>query len=58
MTGNSQVYRKNLYERYTHLGRNTFIKYAYRSAKLMNSQDIRHQVRGHWKKLHQEIHKQ
>ncbi|MBW4566307.1 MAG: reverse transcriptase/maturase family protein [Mojavia pulchra JT2-VF2] len=53
--GASQIYRKSLYENYSHLGSKNFIKYAYRSSITMESQAIRHQVRKHWKKLHQEI---
>lgn len=54
----SQVYRKSLYEKYSHLGRNNFITYAYRSAEGMKSQAIRRQIRRHWKKLHKEIEKE
>jgi RNA-directed DNA polymerase len=56
-SGTPQVYRKSLYEKYSHLGRNNFITYAYRSAEGMKSKAIRRQIRRHWKKLHKEIEK-
>jgi RNA-directed DNA polymerase len=57
-SGTSQVYRRNLYEKYSHLGHNNFITYAYRSAEGMKSPAIRRQIRCHWKKLHKEIEKE
>ncbi|MBD2304003.1 group II intron reverse transcriptase domain-containing protein [Chroococcidiopsis sp. FACHB-1243] len=51
----SQVYRKTLYEKYTHLGRRNFITYAMRAAEIMESDAIRRQVRSHWKQLHDAI---
>lgn len=49
------IYRKGLYERFTHLGKRNFIKYAYRASTIMNSPEIKRQTRRHWKKLHDEI---
>ncbi len=40
-SGKSQVYRKTLYEKYSHLGDRNFIAYAKRSAEIMESEAIR-----------------
>lgn len=49
------IYRKGLYERFTHLGKRNFIRYAYRASKIMDSTKIKSQTRNHWKKIHSEI---
>lgn len=54
---NDRIHRKEIYEKYSHLGRYSFIKYAFRSSRTMNSPKIRRQVRNHWKKLREEIEK-
>lgn len=54
-TGNSKIYKKTLYERYSHLGKRNFISYAIKASKIMGSKSIRSQIRNHWKKLNQEI---
>mgnify|MGYP001285177477 CR=1 FL=1 len=46
---------KKLYENNTHLGKRNFIKYAYRSAQIMNSEIIKKQVKNHWKILHSQL---
>ena len=54
----SQVFKREALSRYTHLGkRPTFLKYAYKAADIMGSQEIRQQVKPHmtwfkraWKK--------
>ncbi|AUX25172.1 hypothetical protein SOCEGT47_057160 [Sorangium cellulosum] len=48
---NKKVFRGVLYERYTHLGGKNFVSYAYRSARSMNDNGIRRQLRRHWDKL-------
>ncbi|BDA76005.1 hypothetical protein CAL7716_101710 (plasmid) [Calothrix sp. PCC 7716] len=53
--GYSQLYRKSIYRKYSHLGNNNFIRYANRSAEIMASKEIRRQIRRHWKNLHKEI---
>ncbi|GAQ00149.1 antiviral reverse transcriptase Drt2 [Leptolyngbya sp. NIES-2104] len=55
--GDDKIHCKKLYEKYSHLGQRSFIKYAFRSSKTMNSPKIRRQVRNHWIKLHQAIEK-
>jgi RNA-directed DNA polymerase len=49
------VYRKGLYDKFTHLGRHNFIRYAYRASKIMNSAEIKSQTSRHWKKINIEI---
>lgn len=59
------IFKRELLSRYTHLGkRRNFIKYAFRSADIMNSESIRAQVRKHfswfqraWKKEIKQIYK-
>lgn len=42
------VYKRELLSRYTHLGRRrNFLRYAYKSADIMNSDEIRKQVKRH-----------
>jgi RNA-directed DNA polymerase len=49
------LFLRAIYKGYTHLGRRNFITYGYRAAKIMNSKTIRQQLRGHWRKVCQEI---
>jgi RNA-directed DNA polymerase len=49
------IYRRSLYERFTHLGKRNFIKYAYRASKIMNSAEIKGQTSRHWKKINAAI---
>jgi len=50
-------YKKGLYERFTHLGEQNFITYAYFADKEMDNSEIRGQVKGHWDKFHEELDK-
>lgn len=52
-----RVYRRALYQRYTHLGKQNFISYVYRAAEKMQSRELRGQVKKHWKFLHKELEK-
>lgn len=45
------LYKRLLYERYSHLGRRNFIRYALRAAETMNSNAIRRQLRPLWERL-------
>ena len=49
------LYRKKLYEDYTHLGRRNFISYAQLALRTTEDPAIRGQVRRHWRRLHAEI---
>ena len=51
----SRIRKRELYERYSHLGKRNFISYAYRAAKIMEASEIRKQVRKHWLNLNQLI---
>ena len=53
--GSPRLKRRELYERYTHLGRRNFVRYAMRAAKLMQDPMPRKQVRRHWDKLDHRI---
>lgn len=50
-----RVYRRKLYERFTHLGRRNFPAYAKRAAQIMQDDTIRRQVKRHWRHLHDEL---
>ncbi len=50
--GSDEIYRRELYERFSHKGKRNFIKYAYRCAEVMNAPEIKRQTRRHWEQLH------
>lgn len=45
------VWRRQLYERYSHLGKRNFIRYGLRAAAVMQSRGIRRQLRPLWPRL-------
>ena len=47
----NRIFRKELYDKYSHLGARNFITYALRSAKIMDSESIRKQVSRHMEQL-------
>lgn len=49
------MFRKKLYDRYSHLGRRNFITYGYRAAALMSQPSIRRQLKPLWGKLRSAI---
>lgn len=51
----SRIRKRELYERYSHLGKRNFISYAYRAAEIMEAPEIRKQVRKHWLNLNKLI---
>ncbi|BAY10862.1 antiviral reverse transcriptase Drt2 [Calothrix sp. NIES-2098] len=51
----SKIHRKDIYEKYTHLGQHSFFSYAARSSEIMDCKKIHQQVSNHWEKLHKEI---
>lgn len=51
------IYRRKLYERYSHLGNRNFVRYGYRAAKIMKSDAIRRQLRPLWSRLKAVIEK-
>lgn len=54
---NLQIWKKSLYERYSHLGNRNFIRYGLRAAKKMNSPAIKRQLRPLWNRLERRIAK-
>lgn len=53
----AKIWRKKLYERYSHLGKRNFVRYGLRAAEKMNSVAIRRQLKPLWKRLNQRIDK-
>lgn len=51
------LYKRKLYQRYSHLGGRNFIRYGYRAAELLDSPAIRKQLRPLWERLIAEIAK-
>ncbi len=56
-TIHTQIYRKNLYIKYSHLGKRNYINYAYKSSYILQSKAIRLQIRNHWKNIHLHMNK-
>lgn len=53
-----KVFKKRLYDRFTHLGNMNFLTYAYRAAETMNNSDtIRKQVSKHFEQLKNTLNK-
>jgi RNA-directed DNA polymerase len=50
--GDGRVRKKQLYERYSHLGKRNFISYANKARKTFDRNAIGRQVKVHWPKLH------
>lgn len=53
--GSMKLKRRELFERYTHLGKRNFVRYAHRAAHIMKDSAPRKQVRRHWQQLNQRI---
>lgn len=51
------IYKKKLYERYSHLGKTNFIRYGLKCARKMKSNAIKKQLKPLWKRLCEEIAK-
>lgn len=52
-----ELYKRKIYERYSHLGKRNFIRYGFRCAETMGSNAIRKQLKPLWKRLQDEIQK-
>jgi len=48
-----RVFRRRIYERFSHLGTRNFVTYGRRAAITMDSDWMRRQVGRHWRKLHE-----
>lgn len=46
---------KKIFTKFTYLGRRSFLSYAFKSAKITNSSEMKKQVKPHWKKVTSEI---
>ncbi|MFA7346632.1 MAG: antiviral reverse transcriptase Drt2 [Desulfurivibrionaceae bacterium] len=51
------VYKRKIYERYSHLGQRNFIRYGLRCAATMGSNAIKKQLKPFWARLQSEIEK-
>ena len=49
------LYKRQIYERYSHLGKQNFLTYGYRAADKMGSKSIRKQLKPLWNRLQKEI---
>lgn len=49
------LYKKQIFSRYSHLGKRNFIRYGHRAAKILNSKSITKQLRPLWGRLIEEI---
>lgn len=49
------LYKKKIYLRYSHLGKQNFLRYGYRAAKLMDAPSIRKQLKPLWFRLQKEL---
>ncbi|QEW07395.1 antiviral reverse transcriptase Drt2 [Nitrincola iocasae] len=49
------LYKRKLYDRYSHLGKRNFIRYAIRAAEIMESKTIKRQIKPLWRNLQDEI---
>lgn len=51
------LYKRKIYDRYSHLGKRNFLSYGYRAASKMKSKSIRKQLKPLWNRLQKEIEK-
>jgi len=49
------LYKKKIYDRYSHLGTRNFVSYGHRAANKMDSQSIRNQLKPLWARLQAQI---
>lgn len=52
------LFKRKLYDRYSHLGTRNFVRYGLRAAKEMKSNEIREQLKPMWGRLQDEINAQ
>jgi Reverse transcriptase (RNA-dependent DNA polymerase) len=51
------LFKKQLYKKYSHLGKYNYIHYAIRASKILHENKIENQIKRHWKNLNQYIDK-
>ena len=49
------LYKKNLYEKYSHLGKLNFVSYGLKANEIMKSKQIKKQIKKLWINLENEI---
>ncbi|AEI49677.1 antiviral reverse transcriptase Drt2 [Runella slithyformis] len=54
-TIHTQIHKKKIYKRYSHLGNLNFIAYAYKASKIINGNSIKSQLKRHWRNLNNYI---
>jgi hypothetical protein len=52
-----KLYKRKLYEKYSHLGKRNFVRYGLRANEIMKSKSIKRQIKRLWVKLENEIEK-
>src|SRR5690606_28002537 len=50
-----EVYKKKIYRRFSYIGKNNFLRYAFRASAVHRSSSIKKQVKPLWKKLKTKI---
>ena len=50
-----QLYKKSLYKKYSHFGRQNFLRYGYRASEIMMAPEIRGQLKPLWRRLREEM---
>lgn len=51
------LFKRKLYQRYSHLGQRNFLRYGYRASETMSSNSIKKQLKPLWVRLQREIEK-
>ena len=51
------LYKRSLYQKYSHFGRQNFLRYGYRAADILESPAIRGQLKPLWHRLQDELSK-
>jgi hypothetical protein len=46
---------RRLHVKYSYIGRRNFVSYAFKSSRLMNSAEIKNQLKPHWKKVRHQL---
>lgn len=52
-----ELFKEQIYARYTHVGKRNFLTYGYRASRIMKSTSIRKQLKPLWDRLQKEIQK-
>lgn len=55
--GNKELFRKQILTRYSHLGKRNFVRYGFNAAEIMQSDEIKKQLKPLWNRMIKEINK-